>query len=134
MKQTTSRLKKEIKKAKSYYSEQAFWSKLKRYAQKAGSSLVYTALLLYYTLLKPEVPGQVKAMIIGSLGYFIMPLDLIPDVLTGVGYTDDLGAFGFALVQVAMYIDDDVKMKAKHKLQQWFGENVETSTIDKKIN
>ncbi len=91
-------------------------------------------LLLYYTLQKPNVPKKVKATIIGALGYFILPLDLIPDFLVGIGYTDDLGALGLALFQVAMYIDDDIKSKARLKLTEWFGNKVDTTEIDKKIN
>lgn len=116
-----------------YYSDDRFWAKLKKYAKKAGSSVVYSVLLLYYTLQKPEVPKKTKAIIIGGLGYFILPIDFIPDMLVGVGYTDDLSALGIALFQVAMYIDDDVKHKAKIKLKDWFGENVNTSVIDLKI-
>ena len=86
------------------------------------------------TLQKPEVPVKVKAIIIGALGYFILPFDLIPDVAVGVGYTDDLGALGVALLQVAMYIDEDIKNKAKDKLREWFGEGVDTSEIDNKIS
>ncbi|RFU61150.1 YkvA family protein [Peribacillus glennii] len=117
-----------------HYSDSKFWAKLKKYAKKAGSSVVYSVLLLYYTLQKPEVPTKTKAVIIGALGYFILPTDLIPDIALGIGYTDDLGALGLALIQVAMYIDDDTKLNAKQKLQEWFGNQVDTTDIDQKIN
>ncbi|MDQ0218178.1 DUF1232 domain-containing protein [Peribacillus cavernae] len=116
-----------------YYSDSKFWDKLKKYAKKAGSSVVYAVLLLYYTLQKPEVPAKTKATIIGALGYFILPLDLIPDFAVGVGYADDLGALGIALFQVAMYIDEEIKEKARLKLSSWFGDNVDTSDVDGKI-
>jgi uncharacterized membrane protein YkvA (DUF1232 family) len=116
-----------------HFSEEKFWSKLKKFGVKAGHSVVYTALLLYFVLQKPDVPKKAKMVIIGALGYFILPTDLIPDFAVGVGFTDDLGALGVALLQVAMYIDDDVKAKAKSKLTDWFGDNVDTSEVDKKI-
>ncbi|WP_175987149.1 YkvA family protein [Bacillus sp. Marseille-Q1617] len=116
-----------------HFSEEKFWSKLKKFGLKAGHSVVYTALLLYFVLQKPDVPKKAKMVIIGALGYFILPTDLIPDMAVGVGFTDDLGALGVALLQVAMYIDDDVKAKAKAKLRDWFGDNVDTSEVDKKI-
>jgi uncharacterized membrane protein YkvA (DUF1232 family) len=116
-----------------HFSEEKFWNKLKKFGVKAGHSVVYTALLLYFVLQKPDVPKKAKMVIIGALGYFILPTDLIPDFAVGVGFTDDLGALGVALLQVAMYIDDDVKAKAKAKLRDWFGDNVDTSEIDKKI-
>ncbi|CAH0344562.1 YkvA family protein [Bacillus sp. CECT 9360] len=122
-----------LKNSEKHYSDEKFWSKLKRFGKKAGSSVVYAVLLLYYTLQKPEVPAKVKATIIGALGYFILPLDLIPDLVPGIGFTDDLGAVGLALIQVAMYIDEDTKDKAKAKLTEWFGTDVDTSEIDGKI-
>lgn len=115
------------------FSDEKFWDKLKKFAKKAGSSVVYAVLLLYFTLQKPEVPAKAKAVIIGALGYFILPVDLIPDLAIGIGFTDDLGALGVALLQVAMYIDDDIKHKAKEKLKVWFGENFDTTDIDKKL-
>lgn len=105
----------------------------KKIFEKAGSTAVYVVLLLYYVLQKEEVPKKNKAIIIGALGYFILPLDLIPDLAAGVGYTDDLGALLAALWQVSMYIDDDVKNQAKEKLKNWFGDGVDTSDIDGKL-
>nr|WP_042347649.1 YkvA family protein [Bacillus massiliigorillae] len=123
----------QIQIAEKNYSEDKFWDKLKKYGKKAGSSVVYAVLLLYFTLQKPEVPAKTKAIIVGALGYFILPFDLIPDVALGVGFTDDLGALGIALLQVAMYIDDDIKEKAKVKLTDWFGSQVDTTEIDTKL-
>ena len=123
----------QMKKSEKYFTEEKFWDKLKKFAKKAGSSVVYAVLLLYYTLQKPEVPKKTKVVIIGALGYFILPVDLIPDMMLGVGFTDDLGALGIALFQVAMYIDDDIKLKAKMKLADWFGDAVDTSDVDAKI-
>ncbi|MGX6444013.1 YkvA family protein [Neobacillus sp. K501] len=126
-------LEKEMDKASKNYSDEKFWDKLKKFAKKAGASVVYAVLLLYFTLQKPQVPAKAKAIIIGALGYFILPFDLIPDIAVGLGYTDDLGALGVALLQVAMYIDDDIKQKAKEKLKDWFGDTVDISDIDGKI-
>lgn len=116
-----------------HFSEEKFWHKLRKFAIKAGHSVVYTALLLYYTLQKPELPMKARVTILAALGYFILPFDLIPDIAAGVGFTDDLGALGVALLQVALHIDENVKSKAKGKLADWFGTDVDTSEIDKKI-
>ena len=103
------------------YQKQVLFSKLKKYATKAGIKLVYVVLLLYYTLQKDNIPLKAKAVIIGALGYFITPFDLIPDFLPLIGYTDDFGALMMALATVSMYIDHDVKNKARAQLQSWFG-------------
>ncbi len=116
-----------------HFSEEGLWNKIKKYSKKAGSSAIYAVLLLYYVLQKEEVPKKEKALILGALGYFIIPLDLIPDVAAGVGYADDIGALIAALVRVSMYIDEDVKNQAKVKLQNWFGDNVDTTDIDDRL-
>jgi len=96
--------------------------KMRKKAVKAGKKLVYAGLLLYYTLQKDNVPLKAKAVIIGALGYFIAPLDLIPDFLPIIGYTDDFGALMMALATVSMYIDNEVKNKARTQLESWFGQ------------
>lgn len=116
-----------------HYSEEGLWKKIKKYSKKAGSSAIYAVLLLYYVFQKEEVPKKEKALILSALGYFILPLDLIPDVVAGVGYVDDVSALIAALVRVSMYIDSDVKNQAKVKLQDWFGGGVDTSDIDDRL-
>ncbi|MEK5440534.1 MULTISPECIES: YkvA family protein [unclassified Fredinandcohnia] len=116
-----------------HYSDDKFWEKLKKFALRAGHSVVYTALLLYYVLQKPDLPAKARVTILAALGYFIFPVDLIPDLAVGIGFTDDLGALGVALFQVAIHIDDNVKAKAKAKLVDWFGEDVDTSEVDEKL-
>ena len=124
----------DINQHEKHFSEEKFWTKVQKFSKKAGTSLVYAVLLLYYTLQKPEVPLKVKATIVGALGYFILPLDIIPDLAVGVGYADDLSVILFALVQVALYVDDEIKMQAKSKLKDLFGENVDTTEIDNKLD
>lgn len=116
-----------------HFSEQGLWNKVQKFSKKAGSTVIYAVLILYFTLQKPEVPFRVKATIVGALGYFILPIDLITDVAIGVGYVDDLGVLVGALIQVAMYIDEDIKKQAKEKLTDWFGDEVDTSEIDNKL-
>lgn len=123
----------DLNKHEKHFSEENFWTKVQKFAKKAGTSVIYAVLLLYYTLQKPDIPVKVKAIIVGALGYFILPLDIIPDIAAGVGYADDLSIVIFALFQVALYVDDEVKAQAKNKLKDLFGENVDTSDIDEKL-
>lgn len=103
-----------------YYSEHSFWSKIKDYAQKAGKEVIEKALWLYYGAQDPNTPSWAKTVMIGALGYFILPLDAIPDLAPMIGYTDDLGVLAAAIATVAMHISDDTKTKARLKLSQWF--------------
>ena len=56
--------------------------------------MVYTALILYYTLESDKVSLKDKALIVGALGYLISPLDVIPDAIPIAGLGDDQGHEG----------------------------------------
>lgn len=103
------------------YSDDGFWEKVKRFAKTAGREVIEKALWLYYAAQEKNTPPWAKAVIIGALGYFISPIDAIPDVVPFVGFSDDLGAMAVAIATVAAYINDDVKAKAAQKLHDWFG-------------
>ncbi|KRF01759.1 hypothetical protein ASG89_25720 [Paenibacillus sp. Soil766] len=110
-----------------YFSIDGFWSKLKKGAKQAGSKVIYSGLLLFYALDSPKTPLRAKVQIYGALGYLILPLDLMPDLLPIVGYVDDLSALGFALAAVSKSIDDEVRRKAKSKLRDFLGDDVVSS-------
>ena len=105
------------------YDENKFWRKLNKNALKAGKDVIEKALTLYYATQSEDVPVWAKAIIFTSLGYFILPLDYMPDMIPGVGYTDDFGVLTTALIAVEMYVTPEHKEAAKKKLQQWFGSN-----------
>ena len=103
------------------YSDQRFWRKATRHASAVGRQALEKALWLYYAVQNPGTPKWARRVIYGALGYFVLPLDAIPDLAPLVGYTDDLGVMTAALATVAFYINDDVKHQASNKLQAWFG-------------
>ena len=104
------------------YSEDGLWKKIKKYATKIGLDVVYKALQLYYVARSPEWPTRVKARIYGALSYLIAPIDFIPDIMPGVGYTDDAAAIALVLVLAQAYITDEIKLQAKAKIADFFGE------------
>ena len=71
------------------FSQSEFVEKISRIAKRAGSKLVYAALILYYTLQSDRISKTDKAIIIGALGYMISPLDVIPDAIPIAGLTDE---------------------------------------------
>jgi len=102
------------------YSEKSFWNKVKRFAAVAGKEVVSKALLLYYCYSDPATPKWIKGIIIGSLGYFIAPLDAIPDAIPIAGFADDLGALAAAAALVAAHLNKSHADAAKKKLGEWF--------------
>jgi uncharacterized membrane protein YkvA (DUF1232 family) len=105
------------------YSESNFWKKINKFALKAGKKVAKKALILFYTYKQTETPLWAKTVIVGALGYFILPTDAIPDIIPVAGYTDDLGFLIAALSSVEKYITPEVKQLAKKKLQDWFNHN-----------
>lgn len=104
-----------------HYSDENFRGKLTRYAKKAGREVVEKALWLHYAAQSPGTPKWAKAAMYSALGYFILPLDAIPDFAPLVGYTDDLSVMAAALVVTSLYITAEVKEKARSKVASWFG-------------
>lgn len=102
------------------YSEDSFWEKVKKYAKDAGESVISPALKMYYALLDTDTPVWAKTTIVGALGYFISPIDAIPDIMPVVGYSDDLGVLAAALAVVSASIKDEHVRKAKEILKRWF--------------
>ena len=105
---------------KAEYNASSFWSKIKKYAKKAGSAVVEASLQMYFALQDSDTPLWAKTVIIGALGYFISPLDIIPDALPVAGYSDDLTVLTGALATVATHIKPEHKRLAKEKFQVWF--------------
>ena len=111
----------EIKGYRRDYNESDFWNKIKKYGKTAGVKVVYSALKLYYVAASKETPIGIKALIYGALGYFIFPVDLVPDIIPVVGFADDLAVLTTALVSAGVYAKKPgIKQKAKDKLEDWF--------------
>ena len=112
----------DLEKYSSHYNENELWEKLRKFGRKAGIKVTYAALLLYYVLKNPATSSKDRAKIIGALGYFILPIDLIPDFIPIAGYTDDLAALTWGIYCVIKSITPEVKANAAAKLHEWFGD------------
>lgn len=124
-----------FKKYARQFSESRLLKKIQVFARQAGLKTVYSVLLLFYAFTRKETPVWAKNIIIGVLGYFIAPFDALPDLTPIIGYTDDLGVLSFGLVTIACYVNQDVRIKARKKLKDWFGEFdlQELAEVDKQL-
>ena len=103
------------------YSEEGFKSKMKRLGKKMGGKLLYNVYVLYYVLKSRDVPVRVKAEILGALGYVLVPLDLIPDFIPVLGFSDDLAAVAFAVHAAHAQITPGIQKKAEKKVFKLIG-------------
>ena len=112
-----------------HFSFNGLMTKIKETAKKAGLKAIYMALLLYYALESPTISVMDKAIIYGALGYFISPIDIVPDILPLIGLSDDIAVLAWAFSRVKHNITDMTREKAKTKLKIWFG-NFDEKEID----
>lgn len=93
---------------------EGFVQKLRRVARR----IPFAADLLaaYYCALDPQTPTRVRATLLAALGYFVLPLDTIPDFLIGFGFSDDATVLLAAISLVASHIDDSHREAARRAL------------------
>lgn len=108
-----------------HFSESGLIDKIKKVAIAAGITIIYPVLILWKLFLSGDVEAEKKAIIIAALGYFILPMDLIPDMAVaagGVGYADDAAALMTALKMTLENITTELTTEAKKDLHEWFGD------------
>jgi uncharacterized membrane protein YkvA (DUF1232 family) len=91
-----------------------FWSKVKRVA--AELPFVEDLLTAYYCAFDRETPREVQAVLVGALAYFVLPFDIIPDMLPVLGYTDDAAVLAAAIRLVAKHIQPQHREAARRAL------------------
>lgn len=84
-----------------------FWGKLKRFAGRIP--FVEDLVTAYYCALDPETPLRVRGTLLGALAYFILPIDVVPDFILGIGFTDDAAVIAAVVGMLSQHI------KPKHR-------------------
>ncbi|MBQ4367687.1 MAG: DUF1232 domain-containing protein [Muribaculaceae bacterium] len=105
-----------------FFDESELWNKIKKVSRKAGIKAVYVALLLYYMARDPSISRKEKMKIYGALGYFILPTDMLPDAILGLGFSDDFAVLAWVIYSVSTHITPDIERQAEEKLREWFGD------------
>ena len=72
----------------------------------------------YFCALDPAVPHRVRAVLLGALAYFIMPFDAIPDILAGIGFSDDVTVLVAAIALVRAHITTAHREAARRALSE----------------
>ena len=75
-----------------------FWPKMRKVA--AHVPFASEALAVWFCARDDETPTAAKGMMLAALAYFVLPFDAIPDVIAGIGYTDDAAVFAAMLAIV----------------------------------
>jgi uncharacterized membrane protein YkvA (DUF1232 family) len=96
--------------------ERDFWASLKRVLRRVP--FIDDLLAVYFCAMDPATPARVKAVLLGALAYFVMPVDLIPDFVALLGYGDDAAVLYAAIRTVGPHIRDRHREAARVALDR----------------
>jgi len=65
----------------------SFWGTFRKAARQIPFSEELVA--AYYCAIDRNTPTRVRAVLLGALAYFVLPVDAIPDFVVGIGFADD---------------------------------------------
>lgn len=103
-----------------YFSESKLLRKIYRSAEKLGIKLLFYVFILYFLMSDKDIPIKTRLVFMAALGYFIVPMDLISDLLPGLGFTDDLSFILYAVSMGSEYITEEIKERAKERINGIF--------------
>ena len=99
--------------------ERRFWAKLRRVLARIPFAEDLVA--AYYCALDPATPGYVRGVLLGAVAYFLLPIDLVPDVIAGLGFTDDASVVAAVIAAVGRHLRPEHRLQAKNRLRQLGG-------------
>ena len=91
-----------------------FWPKMKAVAAKIP--FAEDAVAAYYCTLDRDTPLRVRGTLLAALAYFIMPLDLLPDIMPALGFTDDAAVLMAAFQMISAHIKPEHREAARAAL------------------
>lgn len=103
------------------FSRKDAWKRTRSFTLSMGPLGTFEAAQLYYVLKKADVPLEVKATLIGALGHFISPLDLVPEAACSHRHVEDLAVLNYALFAARPYLDSDIKLQSHELVSKLFG-------------
>ena len=93
-----------------------FW----RTAKKAARQIPYMeeVVAAYYCAMDKNTPLRAKGILLAALGYFVLPVDVIPDFVFGLGFTDDMAVLAGVVRLMAAYIKPEHREAARAALER----------------
>lgn len=72
----------------------------------------------WYALTDPATPRYVKGLLAAALAYFVMPVDLVPDLIMGLGFMDDAAVLAAVVKLVDRHITQAHREAAQKRLSE----------------
>ena len=97
------------------------WDKISNFARKAGRVSTRPVLLLYYVLKSKETPRSDKMLILSTLSYLVLPIDILDAKrLPFVGWIDEIASLSVTYNKVCKNITPEMEAKVDAILDKWF--------------
>ena len=93
-----------------------FWPKLKRVLARLPFAEDLVA--AWFCAFDPETPLKVRGMLLAALAYFVLPFDLVPDLVVGIGFTDDLTVLMSAIALISTHLRPEHRRQARRALER----------------
>lgn len=100
-------------------NEAQLWRKLGRLAAR----LPFTQDLLaaWFCARDPATPGYVRAVLLGAVAYFLLPMDAVPDFVAVLGFTDDAAVIAAVLGALERHVREEHRAAARDRLARLAG-------------
>jgi uncharacterized membrane protein YkvA (DUF1232 family) len=96
--------------------ERRFWRKVRRVVARVP--FVEDLLAAYFCALDRDTPAYVRGILLGAVAYFVLPADMIPDILAPLGFTDDASVIAAALTAVGTHLQPRHRDQARARLEK----------------
>ncbi len=93
---------------------------LMRLVRRAGRTVARPAIQCLEMLLDGDTPHQARLTVLAALTYLLVPVDLIPDFLPGIGFGDDMVALTALLGLCGRHVTPEIRRRAQSRLDRWF--------------
>ncbi|HHZ07460.1 MAG TPA: DUF1232 domain-containing protein [Rhizobiales bacterium] len=93
-----------------------FWRTARRAARQIP--FMEDVVAAYFCAFDKSTPLRAKGILLAALGYFVLPADAIPDVLAGLGFTDDLTVLTAAIAAVRTHLRPGHRLAAREALER----------------
>ncbi|WP_412535186.1 YkvA family protein [Mesorhizobium sp. BAC0120] len=109
-----------LNKSAFFASEEGVRENFWRTAKKAARYIPFMedVVAAYYCALDRETPLRAKGILLAALGYFILPIDAIPDMMVGIGFTDDIAVLTAALAAIRTNLKPEHRLAAREALAE----------------
>ncbi len=77
---------------------QKFWPTFRRAVRQIPFSRDVVA--GFYCALDPQTPARVRGVLLAALAYFVLPVDIVPDIFAVIGFSDDVAVLSAAFAMV----------------------------------